>query len=95
MGAPLNDGTLGFYLANDQVWFKAKTDDACTLAQANVGLIYALTKGSNGFWFVDTTITAIASGGCVEVTELIDAIGTVGGHVAFRVMSVRQQYGGQ
>ena len=94
IGAPLADGMLGMYVANNQIWFKGKTDDACTLAQANVGVVYGLTKGSNGFWFVDTTITVVASGACVEVVELIDAIGTVGGHVAFRVMGVRQQFGG-
>lgn len=94
VGAPLADGLIGFYVANDQVWFKGKVDDAGTLAQAYVGAIFGLTKGSNGFWFVDTSITAVASGACVEVTELLDAIGTVGGHVAFRVMQVRQQFGG-
>lgn len=94
IGAPLSDGKLGFYTANDQVWFKGKTDDAATLAQDMVGDIAGLTKGSNGFWFVDTTITTTAGGACVEIVELIDAIGTVGGHVAFRVLEARQQFGG-
>lgn len=94
VGAPISDGTLGFYVANDQVWFKGKTDDAATLAQTHVGVLYGLTKGSNGFWFVDTSITAVNSGACVEIVELIDPIGTVGGRVAFKVMSVRQQFGG-
>lgn len=93
VGAPLSDGKLGFYTAVDQVWFKAKVDDAHALAQADVGAIYGLTKGSNNFWFVDTSITVVANGACVEVVELLDAIGTVGGHVAFKVMSVRQQFG--
>jgi hypothetical protein len=93
MGAPLSDGQMGFYVANDQVWFKAKTDSAHTLAQADIGAIYGLTKdGTCNYWYVDTTITAVNSGACVRVTELIDPIGTVGGLVAFEVMAVRQQF---
>lgn len=93
IGAPLSDGKLGFYTANDSVLFIGVVDDAATLAQSMVGTVYGLTKGSNGFWFVDTSITAVASGACVKVEELVDAIGTVAGKVAFRVMAVRQQFG--
>lgn len=93
MGAPLSDGMLGFYPANAQVLFEGVVDDAATLAQSNVGVVYGLTKGSNGFWFVDTTITVVNSGACVKVEELIDPIGTLAGKVAFRVMAVRQQFG--
>ena len=100
IGAPISDGTLGFYVASQMVLFKAKTDDAHTLAQADIGGVpststFGLTKdGTSNYWFVDTTITAVASGACVEIVELIDPIGTVGGLVAFRVLSIRQQFAG-
>lgn len=95
MGAPLSDGLLGFYVANDNVLYKAKTDSTHALAQADIGTINSLTKdGTCNYWFVDTSNHTISSGACVEIVQLIDAIGTLGGLVAFRVMEVRQQFGG-
>lgn len=94
VGAPIADGTLGFYVANNQVLFKAKTDILHALAQADIGTICGLTKdGTCNQWFVDTTDNTVNDGACVEIVELIDAIGTLGGYVAFRVMAVRQQFG--
>lgn len=99
MGAPLEDGTLGFYVANSNSLFSGKTDTAHLLAQTDIGGIagtslFGITKdATTGFWFVDTTITAVASGACVEVVELIDPVGTAGGLVAFRFMAIRQQFG--
>lgn len=95
MGAPLSDGSLGFYVVNDNVLFKAKTDAAHTLVQADIGTIVSLTKdGTCNYWFIDTTNLTVSQGAGFEIVQLIDPIGTVGGLVAFRVMEVRQQFGG-
>jgi len=83
-GAPPNDGTCGFVVANGSTEFKAKLGTDQTSAVTNVGSIFGLTKQANGFWYVDTTITAAGSGAVCEVTELIDPAGTTEGLVAFR-----------
>ncbi len=94
IGAPMADGNCGVYIANNTTIFQGKTDDACTLAATNVGVIYGLTKDTGtGQWFVDTTITTTGGGACVEVLQLIDAVGTVGGRVSFRVLDAAQGLG--
>lgn len=94
IGAPMADGLCGVYIANNTTIFQGVTDDACTLAVTNVGVIYGLTKDTGtGQWFVDTTITSTGSGACVEVLQLIDAVGVVGGKVSFRVLDAAQGLG--
>lgn len=91
IGAPPADGTMIIAVAADTNIFYAKTDDAHTVAVTDLGSIFGLTKDSTtGLWFVDTTITAAASGACVEVTDLIE-LGTVGGKVGFKVTRAYQQ----
>lgn len=92
VGAPLSDGRCQVNIASDLVIFQGKTDDAHALAVSDIGKIFGLTKDTaSGQWFVDTTITAAASGACVEVMTIIDPVGTVGGRVSFRVTQAYQQ----
>lgn len=92
VGAPLSEGRIQVIKACNDVLFMGKTDAAHTLAQTDIGSLFGLTKdGTTKQWFVDTTITSSGSGACLEVVELVDAIGTVGGRVAFRVTDVYQQ----
>lgn len=91
LGAPLSDGNLGIWTADDNSWFIGATDDAHTNAVTDVGSIFGLTKASNGFWYVDTTITVAASGACAEIMKLVDPAGTVNGKVAFKITRAYQQ----
>ncbi len=94
MGAPMADGNVGTYIANNETIFQGVTDTAHTLAVTDVGSIFGLTKDTGtGQWFVDTTITATASGACVEALQLIDAVGVAGGKLSFRVLSAAQGLG--
>lgn len=92
-GAPLALGTLLTFLAHEQTYFIGKTDDAHALAVTDVGTIYGLTKGSNNFWFVDSSKTTTGTGACIEVIALVDAVGTVGGKVLFKITKAAQQFG--
>jgi len=91
VGAPPSDGACGVWIADDLTIFVGKTLSTHALAVTDVGLIYGLTADTNGQWFVDTAITTVNGGAVVEVTELIDAVGTLGGKVAFRVLRANQQ----
>ena len=92
VGAPLSDGRVQVNIASNLVHFIGKTDDAHALAVADIGSLFGLTKDvASGQWFVDTTITTSAGGGLVEVTHLVDPVGTVGGRVEFRITDVYQQ----
>jgi len=97
IGAPPNDGTVGLVKASDTNIFiglegGSTTDADGTIAATDLGAIFGLTKdATTGFWYVDKDITTTAGGACVEVVELIDAVGTLHGRVAFKVTSAAQQ----
>lgn len=97
VGAWPNDGTMGFYLVDDFMIFRgllghSATDANATIAQTDVGSIFGLTKdATTGFWYVDKNITTIAGGACVVITDLIDAVATLHGNVAFKVLHAAQQ----
>lgn len=98
IGAPPNDGTVGVNIANDNNWFKGSIDvsgaGSDLIAATDLGLIFGLTKDAgNGFWYVDKTKTATGTGACVEIMELLDAVGTQWGKVLFRVTKAMQQMG--
>lgn len=57
MGAPLNDGRVGFFVANDDTVFIGQVGPLQTVAQSNVGNQYGMTKDSDGHWYVDLTDT--------------------------------------
>jgi hypothetical protein len=58
IGAPLNDGRIGFEVANDDTVFRGQVGPAQTVAQANVGNQYGLTIDTDGHWYVDLTDTS-------------------------------------
>lgn len=93
IGAPMADGTIELVLANDETIFIGATDAAHTVAVTDIGTIYGLTvDATTNLWFVDCTITAAASGACVEVVDIPpDQIGVVGGQVAFKITRAYQQ----
>jgi hypothetical protein len=97
VGAPPNDGTMGIELAvNTNIFVGVLGNSAtaanATIAQADVGTLYGLTKDAgNSYWYIDNNITTAAGGACVVVTELIDAVGTLNGREAFKVANVCQQ----
>lgn len=98
VGAPPNDGKCGVNLAVDNTWFLGSIDvsgaGSDLIAATDLGLIFGLTKDAgNGFWYVDKTKTATGTGACVEIMELIDAVGTQWGKVLFRVTKAMQQFG--
>ena len=98
VGAPLNDGRVGVNIARDTTQFKGSIDvsgaGSDLIAAADLGLIFGLTKDAgNGFWYVDKTKTATGTGACVEIMELLDAVGTQWGKVLFRVTKAAQQMG--
>lgn len=97
LGAPPNDGTSQFLLACEEQTFEGTLGDSsdntlAVLAVAQIGAIYGLTKDAgNSFWYVDHNITTTAGGACVEVINLIDAVGTLNGKVEFRITKAAQQ----
>ena len=98
LGAPLNLGDCGVAMATDLTEFVGRIGYAVALAATHLNSKAGLTEdatGAQGFWYVDTTKSSVAGGACVQITELIDVIGTYGGRVAFRVLSAAQQFGPQ
>lgn len=97
IGAPPNDGTTQFLLAEDEQSFVGTFGDSATAANAvlaltQIGSIFGLTKDAgNNFWYVDNNITTTAGGACVEIVNLIDAVGTLNGRVEFKVTKAAQQ----
>ena len=97
IGAPPNDGTIGFYMTGDEMVFvgtlgNSNTAANATVAQADVSKLYGLTQDAgNKFWYIDNFITTTAAGACVEIVELIDAVGTLNGREAFKVTHAAQQ----
>jgi hypothetical protein len=100
IGAPPNDGTTGFAVASDQNIFIGTLGDSSNnalaiLAQALVGGIFGLFKDpGNNLWYVDFHVTTAATGACVEILGLEDAVGTLNGRVRFRVTEAAQQISG-
>ena len=92
-GSPPQDGNIGVDLAVGDTLFLGWTDGAHTLAVTDPGTIYGITRdATSGLWFVDTTITVAGSGAIIEVVQLYDAVGTVGGRVIFRVCSANRYF---
>lgn len=102
-GAPPNDGRCGVNIADENTQFILPCDLAHTPAVTDVGLIYGLTKdATSGLWFIDTTITAAASGAVLEVVEIPAIPGNplapvtgpiAGGLMVVRVTKAAQQFG--
>jgi hypothetical protein len=97
LGAPPNDGTSQFLLANPAQYFvgtvgNSNTAANATLAITMLGGIFGLTKDAgNGFWYIDNFITTAAAGACVEIVNLISPVGTLNGLVEFRITLAASQ----
>ena len=100
VGAWPNDGTMGLHEAVDSTIFigvlgGSTTDADGTIAQTMLGAIMGLTKDAgNGFWYVDADKVTVATGACVQITDLIDPVGTLHGRVGFKVLHAAQQLSG-
>jgi hypothetical protein len=110
VGAPPNDGTMGFTEAVDSTIFvgtlgNSATASLATTAQTNLGAIYGLTKDAgNGYWYIDNNITTTAGGACVEITDLLaqfaplpintTGVGILNGLLGFKVLHAAQQLSG-
>jgi hypothetical protein len=100
VGAPPNDGTMGFHEAVDSTIFVGVKGDGAdgtlaTIAQTDLGAIYGLTKDAgNNYWYIDHNITTVNGGACVQITDLIDAVGTLNGKLGFKVLHAAQQLSG-
>ncbi len=97
LGAPPNDGTSQFLLADEDQTFVGKVGNSNTaanavLGQTMIGAIFGLTQDAGtSFWYVDNYITTTANGACVEIVNLIDPVGTLNGRVEFKVTKAAQQ----
>jgi hypothetical protein len=100
VGAPPNDGTCGFHEAVDSTIFVGVKGDGAdntlaVIAQTDLGAIYGLTKDAgNNYWYIDHNITTTAGGACVQITDLIDPVGTLNGRLGFKVLHAAQQLSG-
>lgn len=87
-GAPLNDGRVGFEVANSDSVFKGQVGPIQTTAVTDVGLVYGLTLDADGHWYVDKTKVTINVDACVKVVGL-DQFDTTRG-VFFQVVPSQQ-----
>ena len=93
-GAPPSDGKVGIYVATDDVLFRGKLLSSQSLALTDLPKFAGLIKdGTSGQWYIDVSSSydTAAEGACLDVQELIDPAGTLGGEVAFKIRRVRQQ----
>jgi hypothetical protein len=97
LGTPQSDAQAHLVEANDDNVFEGTIGNSsdgtlATIAATDLGANFGLTKdGTNSYWYVDKNITALASGSCVKVVELVDVVGTLNGKVRFVVISTAQQ----
>lgn len=100
VGAPPSDGTMGFHEAVDSTIFVGVKGDGAdntlaVIAQTDLGAIYGLTKDAgNNYWYIDHNITTVNGGACVQITDLIDPVGTLNGKLGFKVLHAAQQLSG-
>jgi hypothetical protein len=91
VGTPMDDGNMGVILAGPTVRFMGALETNNNVAQAQVGATAGLTKDSNNYWYIDPAKNNQASGGCIVITSLVDAIGTAAGKLEFSVIQARVQ----
>jgi hypothetical protein len=97
VGAPPNDGTVGFIQALPENVFKGLLGNSAvaatsTLLATDITKIYGLTQDAGTLnWYVDKNITTLAAGACVQITDLLSPIGTLNGAVGFVVLAAAQQ----
>lgn len=86
-GAPLNDGRIGFEVANSDTIFYGQVGPSQTAVKADVGVAYGMTKDSDGHWYVDRTKTT--TNAVVQIVKL-STVDTIRG-VYFIVLPSSQQ----
>lgn len=100
VGAWPNDGTMGLHQAVDSTVFvgvvgNSSNSVASTIAQTDLGSIFGLTKDAgNNFWYVDHFITTATTGAVIQITDLLDPVGTLNGRVGFKVLHAACQLAG-
>lgn len=92
MGAPLNDGRIGFEVANDDTVFRGQVGPSQSVTAANVGIQYGMTLDSDGHWYVDTTKTTVNAVCVIVKIDPQDQSSTPRG-VYFRIINTSQQLG--
>lgn len=88
-GAPMNDGRVGVFIANDDTTFFGQVGPATTTAVTDIGKQYGLTVDTDGHWYVDKSKSTAGVNTVVMVTKL-DPIDTSRG-VHFRFLSSATQ----
>jgi hypothetical protein len=91
VGAPMDDGNIGVLIPKQGDRFMGALTSANNSAQNMVGTVMGLTKDSNNYWYINPANNNETSGGCIRITELIDAAGTAGGKLEFEVINTRLQ----
>lgn len=100
VGAPPNDGTTGIFEAVDSTIFVGTLGNSsdgtlAITAQTQLGSIFGLTKDAgNNYWYIDQNITSTSGGACVQITDFVDAVGTLSGRLGFKVLHAAQQLSG-
>jgi hypothetical protein len=62
------------------------------IAATDITKVYGLTKDAGtGQWYIDNGISTAAAGGCVQITDLVDPVGTLNGRLGFVVVAPAQQ----
>ena len=97
VGAPPNDGTVGFLQALPEQVLSGLLGNSTTAATSvllatDIGKLYGLTKDATTLeWYVDKAKTTTAAGACVQITDLMSPVGTLNGRVGFVVTAAAQQ----
>jgi hypothetical protein len=97
VGAWPNDGKTGVIQALAENIFKGKLgssvdDTLAVVANADLGKLYGVSQDPTTLnWFVDKSVSTAAAGGCVQITDLVDPVGTLHGYVGFVFVAAAQQ----
>lgn len=82
-GAPINDGRIGFELADRDTVFFAQIGPAQTLALTDLTKQYGMTKDTDGHWFVDKTKATVGTNVVCQIVKLDDRDILRGVHIVF------------
>lgn len=89
-GAPINDGKIGVYLADEQTIFLGALLDTDPSVITDINTIMGLTKDTNNYWYIDRTKTDSI---IIVGFDTRQAVGTNGHRLFFRFVKVAQQGG--
>jgi hypothetical protein len=89
VGAPMDDGKIGVVVPGPEARFQGALTTSNNSTNNMIGNVMGLTKDSNNYWYIDPAKNNQAAGGCIRITDLISANGTVGGKLEFSVIQAR------